>query len=224
MRDDARLHAAALMEKRVKERLTGALVLVAAIVILVPEMFGGRGARAPGPEESAAAKAGDGPPLRSYTIEMQPQPGATPAVPRVEQETPAGPGALPPASLPPASPPAASGAPAAPAAPAQRDTSPPAVSQPAVPPAAPPSRATSADTGAGWLVQVGSFSQRVNAERFAQELARKGYDAKVDATRGAGGRDMFRVRVGPSGSRDAAARLQSRLSSDGYKGTLAGPS
>jgi DedD protein len=53
------------LEARVKERLTGAVILVAILVLLVPELL-------TGPESSSPAKpaGAEGAPLRSYTIDL----------------------------------------------------------------------------------------------------------------------------------------------------------
>jgi cell division septation protein DedD len=61
------------MENRLKERLTGAAILVALVVMLVPEMFHGqRGDIAASPGSS-----GDGPPVRSYTIDLSNSPSGS---------------------------------------------------------------------------------------------------------------------------------------------------
>ena len=54
------------MENRLKERLTGAAILVALIVLLVPEMFHGQRRDVAG----NAGSSGEGPPMRSYTIDL----------------------------------------------------------------------------------------------------------------------------------------------------------
>jgi DedD protein len=54
------------MENRLKERLTGAAILVALVVMLVPEMFHGQR----GDTASSPGSSGDGPPVRSYTIDL----------------------------------------------------------------------------------------------------------------------------------------------------------
>ncbi len=69
------------MENRLKERLTGAAILVALIVLLVPEMF--RGQRG---DAAAPASSGDGPPMRSYTIDLSNSPASKAPL----QSTPAG--------------------------------------------------------------------------------------------------------------------------------------
>jgi DedD protein len=58
------------MENRLKERLTGAAILVALIVMLVPEMFHGQG----GDVATVAGSSGEGPPVRSYTIDLSNSP------------------------------------------------------------------------------------------------------------------------------------------------------
>jgi DedD protein len=52
----------------VKERLTGAIILVVLIVLLVPELLSGPSRSVPAPQ--AAATSSEEPPLRSYTINI----------------------------------------------------------------------------------------------------------------------------------------------------------
>src|SRR3974390_3596565 len=59
------------MENRIKERLTGAAILVALIVMLVPEMFRGQGDHGSAPAGGGNGPgASDGAPMRSYTIDL----------------------------------------------------------------------------------------------------------------------------------------------------------
>src|SRR5579862_6004329 len=61
------------METRLKERLTGAAILVALIVLVVPELFHGQSREStPG-----AGSSGEGPPVRSYTIDLSNGPDRT---------------------------------------------------------------------------------------------------------------------------------------------------
>jgi len=57
-----------MVDSLVKERLTGAIILVGLIVLLVPEVLTGPVRSAPAPQGAAPA-AGE-PPLRSYTIDL----------------------------------------------------------------------------------------------------------------------------------------------------------
>ena len=54
-----------------KERLTGAIILVVLIVLLVPELLSGpKGPAATPPAAGAASPSSEEPPLRSYTINL----------------------------------------------------------------------------------------------------------------------------------------------------------
>ncbi|MGB5580120.1 MAG: SPOR domain-containing protein [Woeseia sp.] len=89
-----------------------------------------------------------------------------------------------------------------------------AVEQPAVKPAA----ATKSTTGM-WAVQLGSFSNKANADRLAAELRGKGYAAFLSQTND-GGKALHRVRVGPQKDRDSAETIAARLAKDGVKGQV----
>jgi DedD protein len=59
------------LELLVKERLTGAIILVVLIVLLVPELLSGpKGPAATPPAAGAASPSSEEPPLRSYTIHL----------------------------------------------------------------------------------------------------------------------------------------------------------
>ena len=62
----------------------------------------------------------------------------------------------------------------------------------------------------GFAVQVGSFASQANAERETERLRGLGFDA-FRFSEDAAGREIWRVRVGPLGTRSAAASLQTRL-------------
>lgn len=51
-----------------------------------------------------------------------------------------------------------------------------------------------------WVLNVGSFSSRANADRRVEELARKGVDAHVQVASTGDGSTVYRVRVGYFGS------------------------
>lgn len=192
------------MEGPLKERLTGALIVVAVLVIVVPEMLSGPG-RSLAPDTSADA----GPPVRTYSLEL-----GTTAAPLTQDQS-----ALTPQSTEPPAPPEADPEPA-PAAPvAQPPTPQVADVKPAAAPAAPAPRAASKGQ---WWTQLGSFSSRDNAERLARDLRGKGHAIDVARIR-VGGKDLYRVRAGPVASREAAVALQSRLSAAGHKSSLVPP-
>jgi DedD protein len=64
--------------------------------------------------------------------------------------------------------------------------------------------------GAGYVVQVGSFSQKANAESLTSKLVAKGFPAFVEGS-SAKGKSIFRVKVGPRPTREAADDLRQRL-------------
>ena len=241
-----------------KERLTGAIVLVALIVLLVPELLTGPIRSAPAPQ-GAAPVAGE-PPLRSYTIDLaddshtRATSAATDgsAAPRVSG--PAQPLPIPaPANktldFAPGGPSSTREAPAASAAHTADAVQPPAPDKPVVPdnPAVPdkPSAQPSAVTppqeiehhptsarqptnktldfqgtpAGGWIVQLGSFASRANADRLARELKRKGFRAAVSESSG-GGRRLYRVRVGPTADRTGAEQLTAKLRAAGHPGSI----
>jgi DedD protein len=62
----------------------------------------------------------------------------------------------------------------------------------------------------GWVVQVGSFATRLNANKLRDQLKRRRYQVYVDTLDSDTG-SMFRVRVGPVEDREKAIGLQQEL-------------
>jgi DedD protein len=211
----------------VKERLTGAIILVALIVLLVPELLTGpvRIRSAPGAAATAASAHAE-PPLRSYTLTL----GAPPPPGR---DSPAATTAPAPAQPVPSShassaqvPPDISRQSPAPTpgdAPSAAQASPETGSgslQAAKSPAHPALQAgRSSGSTAGWVVQLGSFASRQNAERLAHSLAGRDFRMSVSPAR-AGSRVLWRVRAGPAHDRAGAAHLAARLRALGHRGEL----
>jgi DedD protein len=213
---------------KVKERLTGAIILVALIVLLVPELL--TGPIRTTTRAAAVASSPEGPPLLSYTIKLgddararnaapaasgpaQPAPltasaaadptaAAPPPAPADAATTPVEP-AAPPAAAPPAAAPAASTAPPAPPAPAA---------------AGPGGKSAAGAPGAGWVVQLGSFASHANAEQLARNVHAQGFTVSV--SRGSGRRRLYRVRVGPVADHPAAVQLAQRLRASGHSGAI----
>ena len=73
--------------------------------------------------------------------------------------------------------------------------------------------------GSGWVVQLGSFGQRDNAERLARDLKTRGFAAFVSPLSHSG-RTLYRVRVGPEGERGGAEDLAKRLAAAGHVGPV----
>src|SRR5688572_5466566 len=201
------------MDSRAKQRLTGAVILVALFVLLVPELLTG-----PSSKQSTTSNGQDG--LREYTIDLDaPQqtndaatdePIAEVTLPVAATSTHAAPNegegkAIPtpvatttgstPTTSPP-TPPANSRPSVAPvnALPSHADSQ-RAVQTPRVAESQPQTTESSR-----FAVQLGSFGNRENADRLVSEMKAKGFSAFV-APITSGGRELFRVRVGPARDR-----------------------
>jgi len=196
----------------VKERLTGAILLVALIVLLVPEMLHGpiRPAVQARGNESTAEEA----PLKSVTISLADDTHAGSSAAQPQTPAPVAPAAEPAASTAPSPPAAASSTP--PTHPAVAPPPQAAAPQPtASPPPAPP--ATAPRSG-GFVVQLGSFANRANAERLAAQVRSRGFPVSV--SRSSRGKHLYRVQVGPAQTRAAAEQLLGRLRATGHGGPI----
>jgi len=183
------------VDTQVKERLTGAVILVALVVLLVPELLSGPTHSAP-----TAQQRMDEPPMRSYTIDLAdggakqsiaPQPEALAAklIPRpVEEPLPVAP------------------------TPAPAETPPQTESEPA-----PAAIVAAPPLAKGFSVQLGSFASRDNAQRLVKELKSQGFAAFM-LDRGKG--KLYRVRVGPAADRAQAAALAAKLRAIGQPGSI----
>ena len=209
-------------ENRLKERLTGAAILVALVVMLVPEMFHGQR----GDVAVVAGSSGEGPPVRSYTIDLSNSPTRTGPL----QSTPvSGGGAsddIKPTAAPQPEQPSAVTSTASEAAPT---TTRPVEAAPAI--AKPATTAPKADTPAanaashptavpshnasqgGWAVQLGLFAKRDNAERLAHNAQAKGFAVSVS---NADAKGLYRVYAGGMADRAAAEAYSQRLKDQGF--------
>ncbi len=179
------------MEVRVRERLIGALVLVAIVVLLVPAVLKGRGAAPAEPP---------GQPTRRVEVPLdnaKPAPEEQILVPEPVPESPP-----PIAQAMPQRPPAEKGGPDQPS-PATKT---PQVASPAAAPA--------------WAVQLGAFSDHAKAEQLVAELRKRRYSAFVLEYR-ATGQVLYRVRVGPEQDRARAEEIAARLAKDGFQPVVA---
>ncbi|HBO2745338.1 SPOR domain-containing protein [Pseudomonas aeruginosa] len=199
----------ALLERGLKQRIVGALVLIALAVIFLPMLFTR--------EDESRQVVVEAPPRPQSpampSVEVQPtevpelQPGEEEVAPEIVQEgTPAAAGqpSQPIGGLP-ATPPAAQSPAQAPAA------SPPASQQQpaAAPPSPPPTekRLDANNLPQSWSVQLASLSNRARAEELQKTLRSQGYNAYIRSFDG-----MNRVFVGPVIQRAEADRLRDQLS------------
>ncbi|MCW5570619.1 MAG: SPOR domain-containing protein [Steroidobacteraceae bacterium] len=184
------------MNKQFKERLTGAVILVVFIVIVVPALLSGP----PRPATPVTVTGVEGPPIRSYTIDLTEPAGTQPPITPLTV-TPSSPSAP------------VSGADLAPtSAPA---TTPAPLPTPTPAPVAGPG---SASVETGFAVQIGSFANRANAEGLVAKLGKGGFPAFISPT--GSGRKLYRVRVGPVADRAGALQLAARLAEAGQPGKV----
>ena len=182
------------MERRFKERLIGAIVLVGLGVLVLPAVL--NGPRPSGQPPEATDVEGS---MRSETIELEPQPDT----PQESQ--------VPPARKPVAtetSRPVESATAPATGEPSTSATSAPTPSPPAQ--HAPPVPASDASGSGGWAVQVGTFASASNAEALTSRLKELGQTAFV-LPYTEDGKTLFRVRVGPVPDLESARALKQRL-------------
>jgi len=199
------------MDQKLKQRLTGAIVLVALAVIFVPIIL-------EGPDDEWAP--------RSHSIPEQPQMdyrasmGLDLPEPETAVQEPTGGVITEALSLPEDESPASKPPPLAakPAPTVSKTTEPVAVAPEPVKKVAPapapkPKPAKKADTAIkGWFVQVGSFGQEMNANGLRSRLKSAGYDTRLQKI-AIGNGYAYRVLVGPASSRAAAEKLAASLKS-----------
>lgn len=227
------------MDRRVKERLVGASILVALIVLIVPELLSGPVPSAATARPAASAKpAAHAPePVRNVTVDLATSKAPEPASDAVDAlgspppETPrvaaagaaagaAGPGAAGPGAT------AAEPASAAPVRPptaergADRATS-GAAREPALP-AAPPRAAAAVKSGGSWALQLGSFASHANADNLVRRLKAQGFSVYT-AAGGPASKARYRVRVGPLADRGTAAQTAAKLKALGHASRLVPP-
>jgi DedD protein len=209
------------MDRRVKERLIGASILVALVVLVVPELLSGpKPNAAPAPTLPAAAPE----PIRNVTVDL-----TTSKAPANSEVEPASPEASSESTT------ASSGgstasstvAPSAAPTPASAANGAPAKQ----PPKTAAARAVSVESAApsptsvghgSWSVQLGSFASRTNADNLIRQVKGQGFSAFV-LTGGSGTSVRYRVRVGPLADRESAERIAAKLKSLGHVGSLVAP-
>jgi DedD protein len=237
-----------LVELLVKERLTGAIILVALIVLLVPELLSGPKGPAASAPAGAAAAPSEEPPLRSYTINLSDDshsqtesPGSVAAGNGPAMPQPSGP--EPPAAQ--VSAPQSTtaeetvGSAAEPSAPLPKPAVAPkpssATSSAAAHVAASkPARTATAEKAAkgrsaaanttGSSSAPGAWGVQLGVFASRENAERLALEVRVKGFKASvspvsgGTRKLYRVRVGPAPDRSAAQELQGRLKAAGRPG------
>ncbi len=220
------------MNRQLTERLIGGVVVLVTLVVVAPVLLDGGGQR----QDPAREDDRDGVALRTHTVHLDetgrsppiPQPAATSLPPADEARSAA---ALDPRPVP--QPPATAeglagavadvdepqpaaetpaGKPVQPAAPA-----PAAAAATEAPPPARSAVVSSGTTAEGqWVVQLGSFQEKANADALAARVRARGFSVVVVAGDNRGVR-YWRVRSGPYASREQGAEQVRRLDKAGFK-------
>jgi DedD protein len=225
------------MDRRLKERLVGATILVALIVLIVPELLSGPKRPSPAPAPPAAS-GGTAEPVRNVTVDLAtskataaPEPSAAAPASSADPAAPAGTGVDSDSASAAAVPPLRAGAAPSistlkaqqPASPVLETESPPPISAGNGPKSAAARETAAPDSGRhGWSVQIGSFASRDNAEKQVHRVRSR--DAPVYVSSGGHGASLrYRVRIGPFADRGAAERALLKLRKAGESASLVPP-
>jgi DedD protein len=199
-----------MMERALKERIIGAVVLVVFVVLVVPVFLDGPPEDGEIVSERVSLPGQEDQKNQTVVLDRnrtQPVPAATaPAAAPVRQEEPAR------------------------QAPAQeepvreepvREEPKPDVEpdKPVEEPAPKPAPQPAASTTGMWAVQLGSFSSKENADKLAANLRKQGYAAFLSQLTTENGQ-LHRVRIGPQKDRESAEEMAKRLAKVGQKGQV----
>ncbi len=197
-----------MMERALKERIIGAAILVLFVVLVVPIFLDGPPSENEVISERVLLPGQDAQSTQTVVLERN----RTEPVPPASDSG----GAVPQPAEP---------------EPAERDTNqeptpsasekpPEKTATPVVATAEPEPDAGPAASATGmWAVQLGSFSNKENAEKLAADLRKQGYAAFLSQLATDSGR-LHRVRIGPQKDREGAEATASRLLKAGHKGQV----
>ena len=191
------------MDRSLKERIIGAVVLVVFAVMVVPVFLDGPSTKTEIITESVSLPGQNGQTRKTQTIVLErdrtePVPvsanasGADdkPAVTHVEKDLPVA------------------------------DKSPATGPVKSQPKAAGNTKLVQAISPTGmWAVQLGSFSNQANADRLAADLRKQGFAAFLSRSQTESGA-LHRVRIGPQKNREGAEAMAAKLNSAGHKGQV----
>ena len=214
------------MDRALKERIIGAVVLVVFAVLVVPVFLDGPSDHASEISEAITLPGQNGTSNKTQRIVLnrdrtEPVPATLPTPDAIEAAD------------------GNSAEPDKPDAGAGTSESPPqgdivaVVTEPRAQADSPPEEPLVADDGASavraavetesatgmWAVQLGSFSNKQNAERLAADLRKSGYAAFLSQLN-SGDKPLHRVRVGPQKDRADAESMATKLAGAGHKGQV----
>jgi DedD protein len=186
-----------MMERALKERIIGAVVLVVFVVLVVPIFLDGPPEDGEVVTERVLLPGQDSQKTQTVVLDRD-RTEPVPATPTPAPQETGGDVEEPVAEQ-------------RQAAPVQQEEPRPALQKPAA-----QEPAASSTTGM-WAVQLGSFSNKDNAEKLAAELRKQGYAAFLSQLQTDNGL-MHRVRIGPQKDRAGAEAMAARLARVGHEG------
>ncbi len=197
-----------MMERALKERIIGAVVLVIVVVLVVPVFLDGPPDEAEIVSERVLLPGQDEQKTQTVVLDRDrtdPVPAASTPVPARQETAKQDPVREEPK----------------PAAAQQKEPEPEtAPPKPAPEPVEEPVvQQTAASSTGMWAVQLGSFSNKDNAEKLAADLRKQGYAAFLSQLATSSGQ-LHRVRIGPQKDRESAEAMASRLLKVGHKGQV----
>jgi len=210
-----------MMERALKERIIGAAVLVLFVVLVVPIFLDGPPDATEIVSEPVLLPGQENQKTQTVVLDRN----RTEPVPAASTTTQGGAEAEVESSKPEAAPPKTETTEKAEEKPPVVEKSPvvvktqkpePKVVTPAPQPAV---KTPAASTTGMWAVQLGSFSNKDNAEKLAADLRKQGYAAFLSQLSIDSGR-LHRVRIGPQKDRQSAEAMASRLLKVGHKGQV----
>ena len=198
-----------LSDKALKERITGAVVLVVFAILVVPIFLDGPSSEGEIVSEAVTLPGQNNQDRKQQTIVLdqdrsQPVPASrTQVAPQASQQQ--------------SVPPPAGKEPEVSASQASAPASAPAA-EAIVAAELPDNSAKTSATGM-WAVQLGSFSAQENAEGLASTLREQGYAAFLSQVQKDSGQ-LHRVRIGPQKDRESAEAIAAQLAKSGHNGQV----
>jgi DedD protein len=199
-----------MMERALKERIIGAIVLVIFVVLVVPIFLDGPPSDGEIVSERVLLPGQEDQDTKTVVLDRErSEPNPAASNPQTARTTK-------PVTLP--------------APEAKKPDARPVVDEPAEsasarvePQSDPPSQQTAPEPAVSstgmWAVQLGSFSSKDNAEKMAADLRKQGYGAFLSQLQTSAG-PMHRVRIGPQKDRAGAEAMAARLLKVNHKGQV----
>ncbi len=195
-----------MMDRALKERIIGAIILVIFAVLVVPVFLNGPPGEGEIVSERVLLPGQEGQDVKTVVLDRarsEPMPVANEAIDGEDTKNPV----------------VAEAEASIPVAKVEAEQVPARVEQEPTPEPQPVTPTPTASSTGMWAVQLGSFSNKENAEKLAADLRKQGYAAFLSQlTTGSG--QLHRVRIGPQKDRESAEAMAARLLKVGHKGQV----